>query len=90
MHVAAQVVDDDLRALAREQQRVLAPESAAGARDDGDASLECTHVGLLLSGERNRIQSVTEVRGRAEVRDGPNVSVTVVVSSGTMAPGLGV
>ena len=35
---AAEVVDDDLRAARREEQRVRAAEAVAGARDDGDAS----------------------------------------------------
>ena len=33
---AAEVVDDDLGAFAGEQQRVLAPDAAAGAGDDRD------------------------------------------------------
>ncbi len=41
--VAAEIVDHDLGALAREQQRVLAPEPATRAGDDGDATLQCTH-----------------------------------------------
>ena len=40
---AAEVVDDDLGALRREQQRVLAADAPAGAGDDRDASVECTH-----------------------------------------------
>ena len=41
--IAAEIVDDDLRALGREEQRVLAADAAPGARDDGDASLESPH-----------------------------------------------
>jgi hypothetical protein len=44
VHVAAEVVDDDLRAFASEEQRVLAAEAASGAADDGDAPVECTHA----------------------------------------------
>ena len=43
VHVAAEIVDDDLGALAREQQRVLAAEAAPRAGDDRDPSVECTH-----------------------------------------------
>ena len=38
--LARQVVDDDPRALAREEQRVLAAEAAARARDDRHAVLD--------------------------------------------------
>ena len=41
---AAEVVDDDLRALAGEEQRVLAADAATGAGDDRDASVELSHV----------------------------------------------
>ena len=37
-HRRAEVVDDDLGALAGELERVLAAEAAAGSGDDGDAS----------------------------------------------------
>lgn len=37
--VPAEVVDDDGCALLREQQRMLAPDAAAGAGDDGDPAL---------------------------------------------------
>ena len=36
----AQVVDDDLGALGGEEQGVLAPESAAGPRDDRDPAVQ--------------------------------------------------
>ena len=35
-----EIVDHHARALARKEQRVLAAQPAAGARDDGDASVE--------------------------------------------------
>ena len=41
--VATEVVHDDLRALSREEQRVLAADAATRARDDGDASIESAH-----------------------------------------------
>ena len=46
--LAAEVVDDDLRAARREEQRVGATEAVAGAGDDGDASIEpqIRHVAL--------------------------------------------
>ena len=37
------IVDHDGDALRAEQQRVLAPEPATGAGDDGDATLEFDH-----------------------------------------------
>jgi hypothetical protein len=40
---AAEVVHDDLRALLGEQQRMLATEPAARARDDGNPPGECTN-----------------------------------------------
>ena len=40
---AAEVVDDDLRALAREQQRLGAPDAAARARHDRDLAVEESH-----------------------------------------------
>ena len=52
VHVTTEVVHDDLGALTREQQRVLASQPAPGARDDRNASLECTHDDLpSLDGE---------------------------------------
>ena len=39
----AEIVDDDLGALGREEPGVLAPEAAAGARDDRDPAVECPH-----------------------------------------------
>jgi len=46
VRIAAEVVDHDLGALAREQQRVFAAETPAGAGDDRDASVERTHDSL--------------------------------------------
>jgi hypothetical protein len=43
VHVAAEVVDDDLGAFSREQQRVCAAQAARRAGDDRDASVERTH-----------------------------------------------
>ena len=43
VRVAAEVVDDDLGAFGREQQRVLATEAAARTGDDGNPSVECAH-----------------------------------------------
>ena len=40
---AAEVVDYDLGALGREQQRVLAAEAAAGPGDDGNPVVKRTH-----------------------------------------------
>ena len=40
---AAEVVHDDLRALLREEQRLGAPDAAAGAGDHGDLAVEETH-----------------------------------------------
>ena len=40
----AQIVDDHLRALAREIERDLAPDAAARARDDRDLPLENAHL----------------------------------------------
>ena len=40
---AAEVVDDDRGALAREQQRVAAADAAARAGDDRDLAVEQTH-----------------------------------------------
>ncbi len=48
VHVAAEVVDDDLGAFAREQQRVLTAETARRAGDDRYASVECTHASTPL------------------------------------------
>ena len=39
----AEVVDDDLGALGREEEGVLAPEAPAGAGDDRDPAVECPH-----------------------------------------------
>src|SRR3546814_11611054 len=41
--VAAQVVDDDLRALRRVAPRYRRPDAAPGPGDDGDPSFQCTH-----------------------------------------------
>ena len=65
VHVAAEVVHDDLRPFARKEQRVLATEAATGTGDDRDASVECTHHGFPCSGPQCGL---------------PNVSSTVVVS----------
>ena len=50
--VAAEVVDDDLGALAREEERVLPTEPPAGAGDDGDPTVQCTHHDPPRSGRR--------------------------------------
>ena len=50
----AEVVDDDLGALGREQARVLAPEAAAGAGDDRDPAVECPHAGHRSGSYRRR------------------------------------
>ena len=44
---AAEVVDDDLRAFAGEQQRVLAADAAARAGDDCDPAVKRSHAVLL-------------------------------------------
>ena len=43
---AAEVVDDDLGALAGEQQRVLPADAPAGPGDDGDPAVELAHVAV--------------------------------------------
>ena len=56
VHVAAEVVHDDLGALAREEQRVLAAEAASRAGDDRNPSVERTHDDLpsLATAEHRR------------------------------------
>ena len=39
----AEVVDHDLGALTREEERVLAPDPATGAGDDRDSPFQCAH-----------------------------------------------
>jgi len=41
--VAAEIVDDNLGALAGEEQRVLATEAASRAGDDGHPAVQCSH-----------------------------------------------
>ena len=41
---AAEVVDHDARTLARQEQRLLAPDAAPGTRDDRDLAVEPTHA----------------------------------------------
>src|SRR5262249_56039519 len=45
--LAAEVVDDDLRAFLRKEQRVRPADAAAGTRDDCDLAFETTHRLLL-------------------------------------------
>ena len=40
---AAEVVDDDLGAFLGEEECMLTTDAAAGAGDDGDASVKCSH-----------------------------------------------
>jgi len=40
---SAEIVHDDQRSLGGEQQRVLAPDPAAGAGHDGYATFQCLH-----------------------------------------------
>ena len=41
----------DLRALCREQQRMLASETAARSRDDGHTAVECSHERKLVAAQ---------------------------------------
>jgi hypothetical protein len=49
VHLGPEVVDDDLGALAGHHQRVLAPDAASGAGDDGDPSFEDSAHRVTLS-----------------------------------------
>ena len=53
VHVAAEVVDDDLGALAGQHQRVLAADAPARAGDDGHPAITESHLRKYLLEERS-------------------------------------
>ena len=74
VHRAAEVVDHDLGAVVGQEQRVLAADAPAGARDDRDATLaqlrhaDCSPFGRLMPRRPLRL-----VVGRGRDQTGPTV-----------------